>query len=109
MTIYSVEFRTDAGSATKEIRVASVDAALAKACRIASDDPDSLCFQRYESEAAINEIVVADKGGQERAVWRDEDLMLRLAARDLLDAGRAVIAQWEQGDLPGMRELAAAV
>jgi hypothetical protein len=110
MTIYSVEFRTDAGSATKEIKAASIGAALGKARRIASGNADSLCFQPYESEAAINEIVVADEEGQDLGAWRDEDVLLRLAVRDLLDAARSVIARWEQGDLAGaVRELAAAV
>jgi hypothetical protein len=110
MTIFSVEFRTDAGSAAKELKAKTAEAALARARRVASRDADSLCFQPYESEAAINEIVVANEDGEELAVWRDEDVPLRLAARDLLDAARAVIARWEKGDLAeAARELAAAI
>jgi len=110
MTIYSVEFRTDAGSAAKELKAKTAEAALAKARRIASGDADGLCFQPYESEAAINEIVVADAEGRELALWRGEDVHLRLPARDLLDAARSAIARWEEGDLAGaVRDLAAAV
>ena len=46
----------------------------------------------------------------QRAIWWDEEWHLRHAAPDLLDAGRDVVARWEQGDLSEVvRALALAV
>jgi hypothetical protein len=40
----------------------------------------------------------------------DDDMRLRLAARDLLGAAEHVVARWEQGDLAkAVRELSAAI
>jgi hypothetical protein len=44
------------------------------------------------------------------AVWHDDDLRLRLAARDLLEAAELVVARWEQGDLAdAVRQLDAVI
>jgi FixJ family two-component response regulator len=47
----------------------------------------------------VNEIAIKDANDNELAVWLDDDLRLRLAARDLLEAAELVVARWEQGDL----------
>jgi hypothetical protein len=64
--------------------------------------------QEYSGGLPVNEIEVAGPEGDELAVWRDDDLTLRLAASDLLevlaaqtDAAQAVIDAWEKGDLAG--------
>ena len=110
MTIYSVAFQTDCSFAVKDIEAGDIGEALVAARRIASDDPDELDFEAYQGRQAVNEIVIADENGNELGLWRDEDVLLSLAARDLLNAGRLVIASWHTGDLAGaVSEMAAAV
>ena len=58
----------------------------------------------------VNEIVIYDADDNKLAVWLDDDMRLRLAARDLLDAAELVVARWERGDLAeAVRELDAAI
>ena len=110
MPDFSVDFRADHHWATETIKAKSAAAALAKARRMAARDTDDPWFEHYESKIEVNEIIIADEAGNELAAWYDEDALLRFAARDLLEAGRGVIASWEQGDLAGaVRALAAAV
>jgi hypothetical protein len=110
MKAFRIEFRTDGGCATKDIEAPTAEAALTTARHVATQDADGLCFHNYESALPINEIAVEDEDGNELSVWRDDDLSLRLAAPDLLDAGRLVVARWEKGDLAGaVRALASAI
>ena len=107
MTTFTVEFRTENRWASKEIDAEDAADALRQARAVAADE---LRFEPYDGVSSINEIVVNDEEGQEAALWLDEGLLLRLGARDLLDAARAVVARWEQGDLAGaVRGLATAI
>jgi hypothetical protein len=99
MTTYTATFRTDAEFATREIKAATPDQALTKARQLYDNDPLDLMFESYDGGMPVNEIAIEDADHDELAVWRDEDLRLRLAARDLLDAAELVVARWEQGDL----------
>jgi len=82
MTIYTAYFRTDAEYAVEQIEAATPERALALA---REDHSIELCFQSYGG-LDVNEIAIYTDGDDELAVWRDDDMHLRLAARDLLDA-----------------------
>lgn len=111
MTTYIAHFRTDSGHATETIRAKSPAHALKKARRIADEGEGNLYFQAYDGAFPINEIAISDvEETAELALWCDADLLLRLAAPELLCAAQRVIARWEEGDLAeAVRELAAAV
>jgi hypothetical protein len=86
MTTYTAYFRTDAEFATREIKATTPEQALRKARRLYADDPFGLMFESYHGGMPVNEIVIEDADHEELAVWHDDDLRLRLAASDLLDA-----------------------
>jgi hypothetical protein len=91
MKTYTATFRTDAEFATLEIKAATPEQALKKARRFYDNDPLDLMFESYDSGMPVNEIAISDANDDEVAVWLDDDLRLRLAARDLLDALEVVI------------------
>jgi len=102
MTIYTAYFRTDAEYAVEQIEAATPEQALALARKLYWEDHSlELCFQSY-GRLDVNEIAIyTDGDDDEPAVWRDDDMHLRLAARDLLDAltdlverDRAEAASW---------------
>jgi hypothetical protein len=101
MTTYTAYFRTDAEFATREIKAATPEQALRKARRFYDDDPLDLMFESYDGGMPVNEIAIKDANDDELAIWLDEDLHLRLAARDLLEAAELVVARWDRGDLAG--------
>jgi hypothetical protein len=110
MKTYTATFRTDAEFATREIKAATPGQALRKARRLYDHDPFDLMFESYDSGMPVNEIAIANADHDELAVWRDDDMRLRNAARDLLVAAELVVARWERGDLAAaVRELDAAV
>jgi hypothetical protein len=86
MTTYRAYFRTDADYATRRIEADSPEQALALARRFYDDDPLDLMFEPYDGGLPVNAIAIHDPDYNELAVWRDEDMHVRLAARDLLDA-----------------------
>jgi hypothetical protein len=58
----------------------------------------------------VIEISIHDADSNRLAVWYDDDMRLRLAARGLLDAAELVVARWERSDLAeAVRELSAAI
>jgi hypothetical protein len=110
MTTYTAYFRTDADFATREIKAATPEQALKKARRLYDNDPLDLMFESYDGGMPVNEIAIEDANDNEVAAWVDDDLRLRLAARDLLDAAELVVARWSEGDLAGaVRQLDAAI
>jgi hypothetical protein len=110
MTKYTAYFRTESEFAELGIEAETPEKALANARAIITDDFDALMFQNYEGPFPVNEIAICDKDYVELAVWHDDDMLVRLAASDLLSAARLVIARWESGDLAeAVRELSAAV
>jgi hypothetical protein len=86
MTTYTAYFRTDAEFAYYDFEAETPEQALALARKLYEDDPSELDFETYDSGMPVNEIAIRDADANELAVWQDEDLTLRLAARDLLDA-----------------------
>lgn len=111
MTIFTAYFRTDADRASKEVEADTPELALAAARKIAAESSDDLFFEAYASAFPINEIVIGnEEDSAELAIWLDDDLRLRFAAEDLLNAARRVLERWETGDLAeAIRELSAAI
>jgi hypothetical protein len=111
MTTYTVHFSSDADFATTEIEAETFELALAAAHEMVANDSAELRFEPYTGPFDVNEISVCDEDdSDELVVWYDDDVRLRLASRDLLNAARLVIARWETGDLAeAVRELSAAV
>jgi hypothetical protein len=99
MKTYTVTFRTDAEFATRDFEAETPEQALALARQFYDDDPLDLDFESYYEAMPVNEITINDADDDEVAVWLDDDLRLRLAARDLLEAAELVVARWEKGDL----------
>jgi hypothetical protein len=85
MTTYTVNFASDAEFASHKFDAETPERALALARKPYEDDPSELLFQPYGG-MDVNEILVYDADGNERAVWYDDELRLRLAAGDLLAA-----------------------
>jgi hypothetical protein len=110
MKTYIAHFRTDADFATREFKARTPHQALALACEFFDNDPLDLTFASYDGVMPVNEIVIKDADGNERAAWRDDDMRLRRAAPELLEAAEAVVACWERGDLAAaVRDLEAAI
>jgi hypothetical protein len=63
--------------------------ALALARQFYDEEPSSLYFESYNEGMVVNEVKIIDPDGNTRT-WIDENLTLRLAARDLLEALNAV-------------------
>ncbi len=89
MNTYRVYFRSDLQWGREDIEADTPAEALAMARKLAGDMIDLDHF--YEpADSPINEIEVCDDEHDLLAAWRDDDLRLRLAARDLLDALEAL-------------------
>ncbi|MGD0187578.1 MAG: hypothetical protein ABSC25_20340 [Roseiarcus sp.] len=93
MTTYTAYFRTDSETATHTIEADTPEQALSKAQEYYASDPSDLWFERYDDAMPVNEIAILEDNGGEVAAWRDDDLRLRLAAQDLLDALEELVAR----------------
>jgi hypothetical protein len=97
MTTYTATFRTDAEYATYEFKADTPQQALALAHQLYDDDPLELMFQSYDGGMPVNEIeIIGPSEGNPLALWRDEELWLQLAARDLFTALQAVFTWWTE-------------
>ncbi len=93
MTTYEALFQTDGGYAIREFEADTPEQALALARQLCEADPSELTFQPYDDAMPVNAIEVCGPEGVGFAQWRDEEVWLQLAARDLLAAlKRAVTA-----------------
>ena len=110
MTIYTAQFRTDADYAEQEFKAKTAKQALALARKFYDEHDEDLLFQNYDGGggSSVNEIEISGPEGSKLAVWQDDELRLRLAASDVLDAleaqidaAQAVIDAWAEGDLAG--------
>jgi hypothetical protein len=109
MTIYTAQFRTDADYAEQEFKARTAKQALALARKFYDEHDEDLLFQSYDGGgSSVNEIEISGPEGSKLAVWQDDELRLRLAASDVLDAleaqtdaAQAVIDAWAEGDLAG--------
>src|SRR5258708_38503358 len=86
MPSYTADFRTDADYAIYTFEARSPRDALTKARAFYDEHTDELMFQSYDGGHPVNEITVCDTGGNEVALWQDDNLRVRLAAGDMLDA-----------------------
>ena len=87
MTTYTVYFRTSRNYADHDIEADTPEQALALGRQLASsgDIYHEAFFDDYEGRSPINEIEVCEDG-ESAALWQDDDLALRNAAAQLLDA-----------------------
>ena len=110
MTTYAAHFRSDAESATHDFVAATPEQALKKARRFYKAHAHRLLFERYDHSGPGQRDCHLERPGDDLAVWHDDDLRLRLAASDLLEAAELVVARWERGDLAkAVRALDAAI
>jgi hypothetical protein len=93
MPTYTVYFRSPSSIATEAIKARTPKQALQLACKRADDDALTLDWDRYELSTDVEEIEVADERDNSVACWQSEDLALRLAAADLLDALKDLVAR----------------
>ena len=90
---YKVFFYTEADWAETTIKAATPEQALQRAHRIESEETETLAFQSYDGEGSgVEHIEIQSADGDTVAEWRHEDLKLRLAARDLLEALEQALA-----------------
>jgi hypothetical protein len=111
MTTFNVYFRSDQQWGMREITADTPGQALELARSLADGRAGDLDLDSYEAcDCPINEIEVCDDEHNSLATWFDDDMRLRLAARELLEAAEKVVARWEQGNLAeAVRELATAI
>jgi hypothetical protein len=103
---YTACFYTEADWAETTIKAKTPKLALQRARQIESEETETLDFQSYDSGMGIEHIEIRSADGSTVAEWQHEDLLVRLAARDLLealesqtDAAQAAIDNWSEGDL----------
>ena len=111
MTDYRVHFHSDIQWAVLTLQADTPEQAVELARQFADEHFDDLDFESYQGcDCPINQIEVCDDEYNSLAKWYDDDMRLRLAARELLDAAELVVARWERGDLAdAVRELSAAI
>ncbi len=85
MSKYTACFRFDSAFATLDVEADTPAQALSKAQELYANDRSDLWFEPYGG-MPVNEIAIKLDTGDEVALWRDEDLRLRFAAQDLLEA-----------------------
>lgn len=86
MPTYTADFRTDADYATRCFTAHSPLAALKKARAFYDKRTEELMFQSYDGGHPVVEIAIHNSDGDQVAIWQDDDLRVRLAAHDLLEA-----------------------
>jgi hypothetical protein len=101
MTKYTAYFRTDADYAEHEFQSDTPEQALALAHAFLDQNDEDLMFVSYDGGHPVNEIEISSPGSSELAVWRDDDLRLRLASRDLLNALEVALERLEISNCGG--------
>jgi hypothetical protein len=91
MTTYEVYFIHDAGTATHEFEAKTPEQALTLAREFYADPDSELHFEECD-ELTVNEIAVVGDASKKIAVWRSDELCLRLAGEDLLRALEQAVA-----------------
>jgi hypothetical protein len=113
MPTYTAEFRTDVDYATHSFKARSPGGALKKARAFNDERTVELMFEHYNGRHSVNEIAVHDFGGDEVALWQDDELRVRLAAHDLLDASELALRElrgfYSDGESEAVQVLIAAI
>jgi len=105
MTTYTAYFRTDSETANHEVEADTPEQALIKAQELYENDPGELWFEPYDGGMPVSEIEIIDDDYNEVALWLDDDLRVRLAAQDLLDALEELVARDRaEGDESGFTD-----
>jgi hypothetical protein len=105
MTAYEARFATDGEVAYVEIEADSPEQALKKAHQLWDEGSAKLSFESCVDWIVMNEITIRDEDGNDVALWMDDDLRLRLAARPLLAALEKALAALNQAPrfrVPGL-------
>jgi hypothetical protein len=85
MKTYTAYFYTDAEYASTHIEASDPQQALEKAkTQYELKEGDDLIFAHYDEGQPVNHIEILDADGNDAAHWRDADLLLRIAAPDML-------------------------
>ncbi len=92
MTEYNAHYRTDGEYALYHFEADTPEQALRLALELYRTDPHALQFDPYDGPLPLDEIEISSDTGDQLAVWRSEDMALRLAARQLLEALEAAHA-----------------
>jgi len=105
---YRAEFFTAADYAARDFEARTPQEALRLARRFYDQDIGELDFRSYDDNAGLDQIQIWDSKRGTLALWESDDYRLRQAARELLaalqtqtEAVKAVIGNWERGDLAG--------
>lgn len=115
---YRAEFFTTADFADRDFTAETPQQALQLARQFFDDNLVDLDFRSYEScNADLDQIQIWDNERGTRVAWESDDYRLRKSAPDLLtalqdqtEAAKAVIDNWEKGDLAAaVRALATSV
>jgi hypothetical protein len=86
MTEYNAHYRTDAEYALYHFEADSPEHALQLARELYDHNHCALQFDNYEGPLPLDEIEISGDEGDQLAVWQSDDMRLRLAARQLLEA-----------------------
>ena len=86
MTKYLATFYSDSAYAERVIEARSPEGAMTKARQRAQDAPWTLDLQSYDGTLPIEHIEIRSSGGNTVGEWQTDNLRLRLAAPELLEA-----------------------
>lgn len=92
MPAYTAVFRTDTEYALRTFKARSPQGALRKAQAFYKERSEELLFQSYAGGDPVNQIAVYHGSGGV-TLWQDDDVRVRLAAHDLLDAGEFALRE----------------
>ena len=104
MTEYNAHYRTQGQYALCDFEAETPEAALRLARELYETAPHVLQFDPYDGPLPLDEIEISTDEEDQLAVWQSDDLRLRLAARELLEAlerCERVLRDYEQYDPEG--------
>jgi hypothetical protein len=105
MTTYTAKFFTDTDHAEETFEAETPEQAVTLARAFYDEHDEELQFESYDSGGMpVNEIQISDPEGNELAFWLNDDLRLRLAASDLLDALEAAVERLEISNYAGQED-----
>jgi hypothetical protein len=113
MKTYIATFYTAANYAEHEIEADTPEQALASAREIEGGDDSALYYESYDHGQPVNAITIRDDASNDVAEWQSDELRLRLAAQDLLDAAQLALRElrgfYSDGESEAVKILAEAI